>query len=167
MSSKSEEQLYTDIEFLEYDDTGNVIRYKEKDGTNSYIIMGYKKQYPIMKISGGTEDYYYEYEDLSQALNVGTGYYFHSLQTLSDAENTQSEELSLISTMKTVQSWLSENRSALVTFYTYDPLIGVTSETSPNGVTVFYKYDNNGRLVTVTDDQGNVLKKAVYNYKQP
>ncbi|MGB6092862.1 MAG: hypothetical protein WBF83_03785, partial [Moheibacter sp.] len=165
--NKSQELMKTDIEYLEYDNKGNVIRYKEKNGTNTYIIMGYKKQYPLMIISGGTEDYYYYYDDLSQAVNVGTGYSFQYLQTLSDSENSQSEEMVLISIMKTIQNWLSLNRNTLVEFYTYDPLVGITSETFSNGITIFYIYDNNGRVIQLTDEQGNILKKVDYNYKQP
>ncbi|MGJ1448747.1 hypothetical protein ACR79S_20275 [Sphingobacterium spiritivorum] len=54
---------------------------------------------------------------------------------------------------------------AFITSYTYDPLIGMTSETDPSGRTTFYEYDGFGRLSVVKDDIGNIIKKICYNYK--
>ena len=51
-----------------------------------------------------------------------------------------------------------------ITSYTYKPLVGVTSETDPSGRTISYIYDDFGRLITVKDDQGKILKEYKYNY---
>lgn len=48
--------------------------------------------------------------------------------------------------------------------YTYDPLIGMTSETDPTGRTIYYEYDSFNRLKLQKDEQGNILKKYCYNY---
>lgn len=53
---------------------------------------------------------------------------------------------------------------SLMTTYTYDPLIGKTSETDPNGRTLFYEYDGLGRLSLVRDEKRHILKKYCYNY---
>lgn len=53
---------------------------------------------------------------------------------------------------------------ALMTTYTAEPLVGMTSETDPNGKTMFYQYDAQKRLSLVRDQDGNIIKKICYNY---
>ena len=45
--------------------------------------------------------------------------------------------------------------NALVTTYTYDPLVGVTSVTDPRGETLFYEYDDLSRLKLVKNADGH------------
>jgi hypothetical protein len=49
--------------------------------------------------------------------------------------------------------------------YTYDPLIGMTSQTDINNKVIFYDYDGFGRLSLVRDENKNILKKYCYNYQ--
>jgi YD repeat-containing protein len=53
---------------------------------------------------------------------------------------------------------------ALITTYTYNPLVGITSQTDPNGVATYYEYDSMGRLWRINNDKGNVLKQYDYHY---
>ncbi len=55
--------------------------------------------------------------------------------------------------------------NAFISTYTYDPLVGVTSMTDPNGYTTYYEYDDQDRLDHITDADAKVLKKYNYNYK--
>lgn len=52
-----------------------------------------------------------------------------------------------------------------ITTYTYKPLIGIMSQTLPNGNTVNYKYDGFGRLKETSDVNDKILQKYFYNYK--
>lgn len=55
--------------------------------------------------------------------------------------------------------------NAQMTTYTYDPLIGITSVTDSNQVTVYYEYDDFDRLYLIKDNKGNVVKRVEYNYQ--
>ncbi|MBD2769340.1 RHS repeat protein [Hymenobacter sp. BT664] len=53
---------------------------------------------------------------------------------------------------------------AQMTSYTYDPLVGMTSQTTPDGRTTTYEYDGLGRLVRARDERGRVLSQQQYHY---
>jgi len=53
-----------------------------------------------------------------------------------------------------------------MTSYTFEPLVGMTSQCDPNSRIVYYEYDNLQRLKVVRDQYGNVVKTYEYNYKQ-
>lgn len=53
---------------------------------------------------------------------------------------------------------------AMMTSYTYEPLVGMTSQTDPRGYTLIYEYDTANRLKTIKDEDGNILEHYEYNY---
>jgi YD repeat-containing protein len=55
--------------------------------------------------------------------------------------------------------------NAMVYTYTYKPLVGISSETDPNGNTTSYEYDNFGRLKSIKDIDGNIIQEYKYHYK--
>lgn len=57
-------------------------------------------------------------------------------------------------------------KGAQMITYTYDPLIGVTSQCDPNNRIAYYEYDGFGRLKTIRDENKNVLKTFDYQYQQ-
>lgn len=54
--------------------------------------------------------------------------------------------------------------NALMTTYTYDPLVGVKSVCDPNNRILYYQYDVFGRLILIRDQDNNIAKKFCYNY---
>ena len=65
---------------------------------------------------------------------------------------------------KTIDDLCLYPAEAMMTTYTYKPSVGITSETDPSGRIIFYEYDGFGRLKTVKDEDGNILKEHKYNY---
>lgn len=55
---------------------------------------------------------------------------------------------------------------AQMTTYTYDPLVGKTSEIGPSGLTAIYEYDDAGRLWRIKDNEGNILKQNTYHFAE-
>jgi hypothetical protein len=53
---------------------------------------------------------------------------------------------------------------AQVTSYTFEPLVGMTSQTDAKGLSTFYEYDGFGRLLLVKDHNGDIIKHLAYNY---
>lgn len=50
--------------------------------------------------------------------------------------------------------------------FAYDPLFGVTAVMDENGRLTYYKYDTQGRLYSVKDDNGHLTNVVEYNYKK-
>jgi len=48
--------------------------------------------------------------------------------------------------------------------YTYQPLIGLTSQCDVNNRITYYEYDGIGRLILIRDLDKNIIKKMCYNY---
>jgi YD repeat-containing protein len=49
--------------------------------------------------------------------------------------------------------------------YTYNPLIGVTSQTDPSGKITYYEYDVFNRLKVIRDINKNIIKQFDYQYQ--
>jgi hypothetical protein len=55
-------------------------------------------------------------------------------------------------------------KNAVMTTYTYRPLIGVSSQCDANNRIVYYQYDNFNRLYLIRDQDRNIIKQVCYNY---
>jgi hypothetical protein len=133
---------------------GNVLEYKLENGAPVSIIWGYSKTQPIAKIENAT------YTSIPAATIM-------TLQNLSDADtdncvNATCKEQNLRAALSSLRSSLP---NAMVTTYTYNPLIGVTSITDAKGLTSYYEYDEFNRLKFVIDQDLNILQRNCYNYK--
>jgi YD repeat-containing protein len=142
---KKRENLYeTRLNYHSYDIKGNILDVsKEKDIRTSYY-WGYNNTYPIAKIDNIT------YDELSAVSGLT-----EELDKLDDID----VDLSTINT--TIRDLLPNQ---MVNTYTYKPLIGIATQTDPNGKTIRYDYDNFGRLQTIKDHNGYILNNYNYNY---
>lgn len=53
---------------------------------------------------------------------------------------------------------------ALIATYSFDPLIGMTSQTDTNSQTKWFYYDSNGRLSLIKDQNGDIVTQHEYNF---
>jgi len=67
---------------------------------------------------------------------------------------------------KTIDDLCLYPAEAMMTTYTYKPLVGVLTITDPSGRTVYYEYDDFGRLKYIKDEEGKLIKENIYNYAQ-
>ncbi|AWH86375.1 hypothetical protein HYN59_15220 [Flavobacterium album] len=140
--------------FDKYDSRGNIWQYTLRDGTPVNLIWGYKQQYPIAKIencncSSIPDEIISNLDLLSRYDNDNCFTGNCNEQELRDALNA-------------LRAALPE---AMVTTYTYDPMIGMTSITDPKGYTTYYEYDAFGRLAAVRDKDGNLISENEYNFR--
>ncbi|WP_314244775.1 hypothetical protein [Empedobacter tilapiae] len=132
------------ITYNSYDAKGNLLQYTLENGIPVSIIWGYNGQYPVAKIEGST---------FANATSKLANY----LTKIQNGTLTATEQ----STIRTLIP------DAMLTSYTYKPLIGVTSITGPNGQSEFYNYDSSNRLQSIVNEKNEVIKTFEYNYKQP
>jgi YD repeat-containing protein len=135
--------LETRLQYNQYDANGNPLELQKTSDVKEVYLWGYHGQYPVAKI-------------LNTTYAVASTYITQSV-----LDNPPDDG--------TLRSQLNNLRSiagALVTTYTYKPLIGMTSVTDPQGKTSFYEYDAFGRLKDIKDLNGNMIKTYDYHYAQ-
>lgn len=127
--------------FTSYNNDGNIQEQSFANNVKEVYLWGYNNLYPVAKIIG---------TDFNNAVSKVDQSILNS--PLDD---------------QTLRSELNKLRSipnALVTTYTYSPLVGMTSETDVNGNTTYYEYDSFGRLACIKDKDKNIIKKICYSY---
>ncbi|KMQ67729.1 hypothetical protein ACM39_12885 [Chryseobacterium sp. FH2] len=144
------------IKYDDYDSKGNVRQFTSNQdtttdaGISTVIIWGYNQSFPIAKIEGA------KLSDIGSLAD--------DIILKSNADVDISSETTLINALDNFRN-LSALKNFVVTTYTYDPLVGVTTVTPADGIREIYKYDNNGKLTSVADVNGNIIKDYKYNIK--
>ncbi|HEX7846590.1 MAG TPA: hypothetical protein VF476_12385, partial [Chitinophagaceae bacterium] len=185
----------TRVEFLNYDSKDNLLAQKKTDDiTNSYI-WGYDGLYPIASVinAASSNVYHTSFEDSDGNSSAGdsktgrksrTGGFSKNLtgltngtytlsywqksgswnfQTSTVTVSTGSYSLSLSGQIDEVRFYPT---TAQMVTYTYEPLIGVSTECDINNRIVYYEYDGFGRLRMVKDQDKNIIKVLEYKHKQ-
>ncbi len=153
-TAKANDTYEDRIIYYDYDiSNGNPVEIGKADDVHTVYIWGYHQVQPIAKIENATYS-----QVASQVPN---------LQSLALLDNDRTEgftgnEGALRQALNDLRASLPD---AMVTTYTYDPLIGVTSITDPQGDTTYFHYDDFHRLEYVKDKDGNILSKNEYNFK--
>lgn len=149
----SDSSVDTKVTYDLYDALGRILQYTDSSGTPTTIIWGYNKSLPIAKIVGAT------YNFVNTNSNIGY------LQDASDVDVDTASENILISLLDDLRKNIAFKDYQIIT-YTYDPLIGITSLTNPDGLRESYKYNpQNNKLEKVIDVDGKVLEEYKYHYK--
>lgn len=132
-------------EYKLYDGHGNIREYVDEAGVSTTILWGYGSVYPVAQIQNAT---YAEVSGLVSQSDLDTPLSQQELQDILEALRTN-----------------PALKKALVTTMTYNPGVGLLSQTTPNGNTLYYEYDTYGRLEYVKDRDDNILKKNEYVYR--
>ncbi len=146
----------TKVTVHRYDAKGNPLEVSKENDVHTCYVWGYQEFLPIAKIENATYSEIEGFVDNLHALsnadsNRTIGYGTAGEGALRQALDNLRNEPTL--------------SNALITTYTHDPLIGVTSVTNPQGNVVYYDYDGLERLISVKDKNGKKLTKNEYNHK--
>ncbi len=91
------------------------------------------------------------------AITTKNGWTLYS-QTLTNTSNVTISGTATIDELRLYPS------SAQMTSYTYQPLVGMTSQCDASNHITYYEYDGSQRLSLIRDQDYNIIKKICYNY---
>ena len=143
-NSESQNKIITYFNF--YDEKSNLIQYFSENGTYQTTIWGYNKTLPIAKIE-----------------NVAYGSIPPELiNNAQNASNIADNEANLLTALNAIRTAFP---NAMVTTFTYKPLVGISTVTDSKGNVNTYKYDSNNRLESVIDNEGKILSENSYHFR--
>ena len=146
------------VKYNSYDDDYNVTQYTARNGVPVSFIWGYNGTKLIARIEN------LPFTNISSIIisNIKSlsNLDFDNCRLASCKEQLLRDGLTALRT-----SLATTYPNALVTTYTYDPLVGITSVTDSKFETQYYTYDSLQRLVKVEDKDGKILNETQYHYK--
>lgn len=140
-------ETISETTYEEYDSYGNPVYVKLTGAPDTCYVWSYKGMYPVAEIKNVT------YADLKERLGGDS-----ALKAIQDATS----HTAFINRLNALRGTLPD---ALITTYTYKPLVGITSITDPAGRIQTLHYDSAGRLAAVKDDVGSILESYEYAVK--
>jgi hypothetical protein len=133
------------LTFLSYDARGNIREIEDRAGISTTYLWGYEYQYPIAAIKNAT------FSQVQSALGMSN-------------VDTQLSALGIPDTAK-VNALRTQLANAMISTYSYQPLIGLISATNPQEVTTRYNYDTFGRLWFAWNDDKKIFSHYHYGYQ--
>ena len=152
VASGKNNALETRLIYHNYDLFGNPLYISKGDADKIVYLWSYSGQYPIAEIKNAS------YADVLAVVKTVFG--VSDIDALSKLVVPNEKTLKGDNLQKALPN-------ALITTYTYKPLVGMTSMTDPRGGTTTYEYDSFGRLSKVKDANGKVINTYDYHYQRP
>ncbi len=182
------------IEFLVYDNTGNLQEQAKTTDVKQCYVWGYSNSYPIAEVvNAAVKDVFhtsFEDADGNSADNDSktgkksrTGGYSKALAGLTNGSYILSYWQKVASTWNFIFTTVTVSAgtyslsltgqvdevrfypsSAQMNTYTYEPLVGISSKCDINNRINYYEYDELNRLTLIRDQDRNIQKKICYNY---
>ena len=137
-----------EVIYNEYDEIGNPLRITSKKGGTTMYLWAYNDQYPVCKIES----------NINQAISISVD--DNSLSDSDDLDDIMND----VAYLQNLLSSYSNNTNYQISLYTYKPLVGMTSQTDPSGRTIYYEYDDFGRLKYTRNQDGEIINKYDYHY---
>lgn len=146
--------VYREEQKFDYSLDGYIRGVKDKNGISKVFIWGYNNSYPIAVIDN------LEYSKITADTVLVNS--LNQLQAFTDLSN-----VSLRNKLRILNLEIQKRipKSGQITTYTYSPLIGMTSQTAPNGLTTYYDYDLFGRLTRLENSKGEIIADYRYSYR--
>lgn len=151
--AKSTLPLEVEKEITSYDDFGNVLEYKTKDGMVVSQIWGYGNSKLVAELKNVSASVLYSSTYLTVRNNIAN---------YSNQSGGAYSETNLTAALNSLRNSFP---TSFITTYTYNPLVGITSITDANGRTETYQYDSFNRLYRVLNHEGLITKEYNYNIK--
>lgn len=179
------------INYINYDTLANVLELAKDSGAHMTYIWDYGKQLPVAKISNAAanEVYYNSFEESGGTTDnnakTGSKSYSGNYAVSFSIPNSKSytitywawngsawiyHEASYTGSTTLTGTKIDEVRifpsdAKMITF-TFEPLLGMTSQCDVRNQVTYYEYDTMGRLKMIRDADRKILKLFDYKYQQ-
>ncbi len=140
------------LNYHNYDSYGNPLYISKDNAERAIYLWGYNYQYPIAEIKNAT------YDEVVAVLGV-------TPESIAAKAVPSESDFTAVNNLRKVPSL----KNAMISTYTYQPLVGITSSTDPRGITTHYEYHSFGQLskIYIKDNNGveQVIERYDYHYK--
>ncbi len=134
---------FTDIDFTQFDNKGNILESKDKNGIYTSYVWGYNGLYLVAKVD-----------------NLDLNTLKSSLSGLSNISSTPLTGAMISGAQTTLKN---SRPNAQITTYEYVPFIGLSKIIDPSGKITEFQYNASGKLKNQKDGIGTLHKEYFYS----